>query len=521
MVEYKWKAFSVTSLAVIMASVDSTIVLLALYPLKTSLQTSFVTIVWVVLAYLLISTTFGLTLGRLGDLFGRKRMFNAGFVVFTLGSAFCALSQTGLQLVGFRAVQGFGSALIMSNAFAIISEAFPPRERGKAFGFNAVVWGGGSILGIVLGGVILNYSTWPVLFLINIPVGIVGTLWAYVTLKPSAPRAPDAPPISFDLPAAITFTAGILSLLIGVSWGLLNDWSGLVMWASFVSCPLFFAFLIVWEARYAKDPILHGEFFKNRIFTSSVSAAFLQSLAIFAVNFLLLFYFEGVKGISPLNAALLVVPMAVMTCLFGPLGGIMSDRIGPKYVATSGVALQALVLLLFTRITLGTPLWEVAVMEAVYGIGGGIFWPANTATIMSAVPPAKFGVGSGIMNTFRNTGMVMSFAVALTAITVVVPVGFSSGAWKGIIYQVFIGSSQSALTNSEATAYLAGQAFAYTISFVLLLVAGVLVFLTAPGKRASAQGWSTPSGPPPVPRLAAEPLREGAAPEPARARESS
>ncbi len=508
--EYKWRVFSATSVAILMAGIDGTVVLLAFAPIVSDLHSDFVTIVWVVLAYLLVTTTFGLTLGRLGDLYGRKLMFNLGFVVFTIGSALCGFSQTGIELVLFRCLQGFGAALVTANAFAILSEAFPPQERGTAFGANAVIWSVGSVAGIVLGGLIITFFSWRVIFLVNIPIGIFGTYWAYRTIRPSAPRPAGAPSPYFDLPAAITFTAGVLALLLAVSAGIIyQNWTAPGVLAAFALTPILFAAFIVWELRYSKDPLFHREFFRNAVFTTSISTAFLQSLALFSANFLLLFYFEAIAGVSVLTASALVVPMAIASAIAGPFAGRWSDRIGPKYIAATGLILQASVILLLTRLTTTTPLLVVGVLEAAYGVGGGFFWPANTSTIMSSSPPGKFGVGSGIMNTFRNVGMVMSFAVALTAIIAVLP--------AGIAFSLFVGTTGHGLAPALAADYLKGQAFAFTISFALLLVALGLVLWKAPSRigvivvsRTGAPEASARASPAPTPGPSAPPRADSA-----------
>ncbi len=486
--EYKWKAFSVTSLGSLMAAVDSTVVLLALFPIASDLRTDFITVVWVVLAYLLVSTTFGITLGRLGDLFGRKQMYLVGFGVFTVGSLFSGLAPTGVSLVGFRALQGFGAALLMANSFAIISEAFPAGERGRAFGGTAVVWGFGSILGIILGGVIIAFTTWRLIFLINLPIGLVGTLWGYWTLRSAAGRPSGSERPYFDMVGGLLFTAAITLLLVAVSWGLLYGWTQAATIGMLIGAVVLFPLFARWETRYAKDPVIHVEFFRNRGFTYGVATAFLQMLALFSVNFLLLFYLEGIAGLSVLTASYLILPVAVGTALVGPFGGILSDRVGPRIVATAGLLLQAGALLFLTRLTPTTPLIDLAIIEAVYGVGGGLFWPANTASIMTETPPAKYGVGSGIMNTMRQTGMVMSFALSLTAITLAVP--------ASVAYALFVGTINGRLSPHDAASYLSGQSLAFTISLVLLAVALGLSVLRPSARR----------GDPPEARDAAAPV---------------
>ena len=462
--QYKWKALSVTSVGSLMAAVDSTVVLLALLPIAEELHSDFVSMVWVVIAYILVNTAFVLSLGRMGDMYGRKEMYNLGFAVFTIGSLLCAASANALTLIAFRALQGFGAALLTANSFAILSEAFPAPERGRAFGLNAIVWGVGSITGIVLGGFIITFTTWRLIFLINVPVGIGGTLWAYLTLRPSA-RAPKRE--TFDLPAAVFFTLGLLFLLLAVTWGLLYSWTDPLVYLFFAATPVALAAFVAWVINYSKDPIVDFSMFRNRVFTLSITTASIQSLALFAVDFLLVFYLEGIKGLDILTASYLIVPMAAMVSITGPFGGMLSDRIGARIVATLGLAVQALVLVYFSFfLTTQTDLLYIGIAEAAYGVGGGLFWPANTSTIMSAAPPRQYGVASGVMNTFRNTGMVMSFALALVAATSVIPAQY--------VYQLFIGNLTGGLPPGLGVAYLSGQSFAFEVSIVLLAVASVI-----------------------------------------------
>ena len=479
--EYKWKALSVTSVGSLMAAVDSTIVLLALLPMAEDLHSDFIVMVWVIVAYLLINTAFVLSLGRIGDMYGRKRMYNAGFMVFTVGSVLCGISSDAIMLVGFRAVQGFGAALLTANSFAILTEAFPPRERGRAFGVNAIVWGVGSILGIVLGGVIITFTTWRFIFLINLPIGLFGTYWAYRTLHRSV-RLSEME--TFDLVAAATFTLGLLSLLMGVTWGLIYSWSDLPVLVLFILAPIFLFGFVVWEKRYSKDPIVDLAMFRNRVFAASITTAALQSLSLFSVNFLLVFYLEGIAGLDILTAAYLVVPTAAMTAAVGPFGGILSDRIGGRIVATVGLIVQLAALLTLSTLTTTSTLLEVGVIEAFFGLGAGLFWPANTSTIMSASPPNRYGVSSGVMNTFRNTGMVMSFALSLIVLTSTIP--------ATIVYQLFVGNLSGGLSHALADSYLSGQELTLRVSALLLVGATVLSALRG---EARPQSYGPPSLP--------------------------
>lgn len=447
------------------------------------------TIIWVVLAYLLATTALVLSFGRISDIYGRKRMYNIGFAVFTVGSALCGIAFSGVALVGFRALQGVGAALLTANSFAILSEAFPPGERGKAFGSTAVIWGVGSVLGIMLGAVIIAFTSWRVIFLINIPVGIFGTLWAYRTLKESGRTVSQGE--TFDLPAALLFTAALTSLLLGVTWGLLNGWTDpSTLIGLFLAPPLFAAF-VTWELYWSRQPIIDFAFFRDRTFTFAICAAMLQSIAIFSVNFLVVFYLEGIYGLSILTASILIVPYAGAVALVGPFGGILSDRFGARTIATIGLTLQIGAMLALSQLTETTSLWTLGAIEATFGIGGGLFFPANTSTIMSSSPRGRYGIGSGIMNTFRNTGMVLSFAVSLIAIT--------STLSGGLVYQLFIGTLSGALPAGAAAEYLSGQSLAFLISAALLFGALLLVLSTrarAPPHPVVAQAPVAPTSEP-------------------------
>jgi EmrB/QacA subfamily drug resistance transporter len=445
------------------------------------LKSDYVTMVWVVVAYILANTALVLSLGRLADIYGRKRMYNVGFVVFILGSALCGFAASGLTLVGFRAIQGIGAALLAANSFAILSEAFPGNERGKAFGANSIVWGSGVVVGIVLGGLIITYTSWRLIFLINLPIGAFGTIWAYRTLKENRTNLTSR---YIDLPATVSFTIGLLALMLGVTWGIIYSWNDPVTLLSIALSPFILAFFVYWETKRSRDPVIDFVLLRNRVFTLSLTTAMLQSVALFSVDFLLLFYLEGISGLSVLTASYLIIPMAVALSLVGPFAGRLSDRFGARIIASLGLTIQVAVLLLLRELTTTTPLIQIGMIEAIYGIGGGLFWPANTSAIMASSPPARYGVSSGMMNTFRNTGMVMSFALTLTAITGVIP--------TSIIFQLFIGTFSGTLAPDYASAYLSGQSYAFGISAVLL-IASVLFSLVRGKESRQAVAVETPA----------------------------
>jgi MFS family permease len=265
----------------------------------------------------------------------------------------------------------------------------------------------------------------------------------------------------------------LVALLLGVTWGIIYSWASSTTFASIAVSPFFFLFFIYWETKRSRDPVVDFTFFRDRVFTLSIVTAMFQSLALFNVNFLLLFYLEGIAGLNVLVASYLIIPMALASSIVGPYAGRLSDRFGARIVASTGLLAQMIVLLMLSRLTITTTLLQVGVIEALYGVGSGLFWPANTSAIMASAPPESYGVASGIMNTFRNSGMVMSFALALTALTGTIP--------TYVIYQLFIGTFSGTLAPDYATAYLAGQSFAFELSAGLLVLAAI--FSLARGKE--------------------------------------
>jgi EmrB/QacA subfamily drug resistance transporter len=471
--EYKWRALGVVCIGSLMGAIDANVLIIAFPQIARDLSASLVEMVWVLMIYILMGTALVLSLGRVADLKGRKRLYNAGFVVFIVGSALCGVAQTGLELVLFRGVQGIGGAMLLANSFAILSDAFPPNERGRAFGINSVVWGTGSVFGIIVGGVILTLTSWRWIFWINVPIGIAATLLAFWVLRESVtPNARE----TFDFPAAALFTAGLATFLYGITESILVGWAD---WQSrlplFAAAPLLLGF-ILWEAYVSRDPILPFGLFRSWLFSASLVTSLLQGVAIFATNFLLMVYFQGILGIGVITASYLLIPLSVGLGVVGPIAGRLSDRYGARLLSTVGLLVQALALVLLSTIRAGTPLVNVAAYEAVMGVGGGLFFPANTSAIMAGVPRQRYGVGSGIMMTLRNSSMALSFALALVALTSSLPAGTAAVLFGGS----FNGSTTTALGLTEpqlAAVFLGGMRVAFLAAASFVLVACVFSVL--------------------------------------------
>jgi EmrB/QacA subfamily drug resistance transporter len=473
-IAYKWIALSVTTIGALMAAIDSTIVILALPDMMVKLHADLVEMVWVIMAYILISTVFLLTFGRVADMLGRVRMYNLGFVVFTVGSALCGLSQNATQLILFRLVQGAGAALLMVNSPAILTEAFPPDERGRALGINGITWALGGIVGPLLGGLILSTASWRWIFYINVPIGIIGTLWGYRALHEiSKPRQGER----FDTIGAVTFSLGLVSLLLALNLGIDFGWTSLPILALFVLFLIMLVLFFAWERR-ALNPVLDLSLFQNRVYNFSVLAAMLQSLAMFAVDFLIVFYLQGVRGYSPLTAALLLIPLPLVSAVVGPLSGLLADHIGARIPATIAVLVQAGALVWFiTFLSPTTSYWQIAVGLALMGLGGGMFWSPNTSAAMNSAPLPRLGIASATLATLRQTGMVTSFAVALAVAAGSLP--------HQAVMSLFIGTNIT-LGSQSMQAFTFGIKNAFLVSTFLCLVAAGFSFVRGKENRRQA-----------------------------------
>jgi EmrB/QacA subfamily drug resistance transporter len=419
----------VTTIGSLMAAIDSTIVILALPNMLQSLHSDLVTMTWVILGYLLVSTVLQLTFGRMADMFGRVRMYNLGFVVFTIGSVLCGIAPSAELLIGARVVQGIGGAMLSANAMAIITEVFPPEQRGQAMGFNSVTWGAGSVLGPVLGGLILAVASWRWIFLINLPIGVIGTLAAFLLLHDIEPKPRNE---RFDILGALFFCVGLVTLLLGLMSSIGAGWLSPLVLGMLIVAVLAFIGFIFWE-QHISYPMLDLQLFASRHYTLSVLAATLQSLAIFAVNFLIIFYLQGVRGYDPLTAAFLILPLPVLTSVIGPLGGRWADR--DRYSgatpATVGLLLQVVSLIVLVFLAPDTSYWLLAVALGLMGLGSAIFWSPNTGSTMGAAPRSRLGVASATLNTMRNVGMVCSFALSLAVAASAMP--------PALVNEVFLG----------------------------------------------------------------------------------
>ncbi len=460
-------AMAVIMTGVLMTAVDTTIVVLALPEIQRGLHVALSAVVWVIISFLLVITLLATQVGRLGDQFGRVRMYEAGFVVFVLGSLACALAWNEASIIVFRILQGVGGAFIMANSGAVIADLYPRERRGRAYGFTAVGWTMGAVLGIVLGGLIVTYISWRWVFWINVPVGVAALAAATRVLHDRAERTRRR----LDLPGMTCLGLGLFGVLWAMTRLATTAFDAEVAGYLIGGLALIVAFGFI-ELRQP-EPMLPLSIFRIPTMTASLLASLFQGLASFAVLFLVIMYLQGPRGLSPIHASLLLVPGYVLGSVAGPYAGRLADRRGPVLPATAGLAIQVVGLAIYAQLGMTTGLWVVVVAAVINGVGASCFFPANSSAIMKAAPPEAFGIASGMLRTFANIGMVFSFAVAILIA--------SRSISRGLAFAIFVGSTS--LHGALAAAFTSGLHAAFYASMGFMVLAAVLSALRAGAAR--------------------------------------
>ena len=434
---YKWIALSNTTLGILMAVINQSIVIIALpaifrgihlNPLIPS-NTSY--LLWMLLSFMVVMAVLVVSLGRVGDIFGRVRMYNLGFAVFTVGSIL--LSVTWLQgsagamwMIVMRVVQGIGAAFLMANSSAILTDAFPAEERGLALGINMVAAIAGSFIGLVLGGVLAPVA-WRLVFLVSVPFGLFGTVWAYLKLEERGIRSP----AKIDWWGNITFAVGLIAVLVGITYGILPygghnmGWTAPGVIGALVGGILVLCLFVVIERRVAA-PMFRLDLFKIRAFSGGSVATFLAALARGGLMFMLILWLQGIwlplHGYSfkdtPLWAGIYMLPLSVGFLIAGPISGRLADRFGARPFATGGMIASAIGFLLLVAIPIDFSYWEFAVVILLIGAAMGLFAAPNLTGIMNSLPPNQRGSGAGMAATFQNSASVLSIGVFFSLIIV-------------------------------------------------------------------------------------------------------
>jgi EmrB/QacA subfamily drug resistance transporter len=448
---YRWWALSCTSLGMLLATVNSGTLIIALPDLERSLGTSLLTLVWVILAYMIASTVLVLTGGRLSDLFGRKRAYVGGFLIFALASLGAGFAADGTQLILWRIVQGIGGAFLFANSAALVTDAFPREQLGLAMGTNTMVAAVGLVLGPVLGGALVELS-WHWIFWFNVPLGLVGAVWGWLVLRELASRDPER---GLDLLGTGTFVAGLTGLVLGISRGGISGWNDPIVIAGLVAAAVLLPLFVLIEHR-ARAPMLDLSIFNDRLFAAATGAAFINGLSRFALLFVFVFYYQGAQGDDPITAGIKLAPMALGMLVSSPLAGIWADRRGSRALSAWGMVVTAAGLALMTTLQATSPYWESGLWLLIVGIGSGLFNSPNTAAMMGAVPPQRRGIAAGARMMLQNTGAVISIAFVIAIVTAAVS--------KDVLFKIFSG-----LANGLSEAQL--QPFIHNMHTALLVLA--------------------------------------------------
>lgn len=426
--QYKWVALTVTTVGTLMAGLDGRIVVIGLPTIARELGADAEQVIWVSQAYLLASTMGLLLIGRVTDVIGRIKIYNIGFIIFTIGSALASISLSPEQLIASRLVQGTGSAMLITNSAAILTDAAPREELGSILGLNQIAFRIGSISGLTLSGVVIALAGWRALFYLNIPIGIFGTLWAHMRLREISKRDEAS---KMDWPGFFTFTSGITMMLLSLtffSYG--NDLpTAATLLAS--GAVLILVFIRI-EAR-TLVPILDPRLFKIKEFAAGNVAQMLNAFAWTGFTVLLSFFLQIAFKDTPLQAGLSLLPLEATYIVFGPLSGRLSDRYGTRLFATLGLSISSVGFFWVSLSGVQTHYSDLIIPLALLGVGNGMFVSPNISSVMGSVPANRRGIASGFRTTVLNVGLTASSGIVVLLITTGIPYSLFTSLLQGQI----------------------------------------------------------------------------------------
>jgi len=484
---YKWIALSNTTLGMLMATINSSIMLIALPNIFRGiginpLQPGNTTILlWMMMGFLVVTGVLVVSFGRLGDMFGRVRMYNMGFAVFALFSILLSVSwmqgtAAGWYLIAMRIFQGVGGAMLMANSGAILTDAFPANQRGMALGLNQVAGIAGSFIGLVLGG-LLGPVDWRLVFLVSVPFGVLGTVWSYLKLKELGVRKP----AKLDWWGNLTFAAGLIAVLVGITYGIQPYGSHVMGWTSPLVISLIAGGLVVLiafsyiETKVA-EPMFRLSLFRIRPFTAGNVASLLSGLGRGGLMFILIIWLQGIylpmHGYAftdtPLWAGIAMLPLTVGFLVAGPVSGYLSDRFGARPFATGGMLVAALSFALLEILPVNFSYPEFAAVLFLNGVGMGLFASPNRAGIMNSLPANRRGVGAGMAATFQNSAMVLSIGIFFSLIILGLSSSLPAHLYTGLTAQGVPSAAANSLAHLPPTAVMFAALLGYNPIQMLL-----------------------------------------------------
>ena len=477
---YKWVALSNTTIAVSLSTIDSSIVLIAMPEIFRGIELNplephnFVYLLWMILGFLAVTSVLVVTLGRLGDIYGRARTYNLGFAVFTFFSLVLSVTWLtghagGYWLIIMRIFQGVGAAMLMSNSAAILTDAFPVERRGMAMGVNQASAMSGSFIGLVLGGVLAPIN-WRLIFLVSVPVGLLGTVMGYLMLRELSARRP----ARIDWPGNITFAVGLVLVMVGITYGIepygahTMGWTSPMVLGCLIGGVLLLLVFCVIETKVA-EPMFRLQLFRIRAFSAGVTASLLASMSRGGLMFMLIIWLQGIWlplhgytfSRTPLWAGIAILPLTVGFLIAGPLSGILSDRFGARPFATGGTIGAAVGFGLMELLPVDFPYWVFALLLFFIGLAMSAFGSPNRAGVMNSLPAEYRGVGAGMNTTFMNSGQVLSIGIFFTLMIVGLSGSLPSSLYHGLVAHGVPAASAHRVSNLSPVSTLFASLLGY------------------------------------------------------------
>lgn len=522
-VHYKWIVLSNTTLGALMAAIDSSIVLISLPAIFKGLgvnpliPSNIGLLLWVLLGYIITSAILIVSVGRFADTFGRVKLYNIGFIIFAISSiliyasSYLVLGTAGaLSIIILRIVQALGGSFLVANSAAMLTDAFPHNERGMALGINGVAYAGGSAIGLLLGG-ILAAIDWHLIFLISVPVGVIGAIWSYYALHELATIKSGR---KLDIPGNVLFALSLGLILISITYALIpygasqTGWSNPYVIGGVVSGVLLLIAFIFLELK-SKDPMFNLKLFKEKSFSLSMLSSFLAGGARWGLEFIIIIWLQGIwlplHGVdftkTPFVAALYLLPLTVAFLVLGPIAGKLSDKYGPTIIATGGMMINFFAFLLLSTFPVNFNAWYFIAVTTMMGIGQGMFLSPNAASIMNSLPADQRGAGAGMRTTFGYMSMMFSMIIFFTLLTTGLAATLPHAIYTGLVAQGINATAALAASHIPPTSALFAAFLGYNPLKTLL-----------PSKllsNMSAQQLSTITGTNFFPNLIAPSFTEG------------
>lgn len=407
----RWSILIILNVFIFMSTLDGSIVNIALPMISKNLNLPIAQIEWAVSSYLIAICTLILFFGKLGDIIGKIKIFKIGTFIFFIGSLLCGFSSTLSMLILFRVIQAVGASMTMANSQGIVTDIFPPRERGKALGLIGTFVSLGSIAGPSLGGLLVSVLGWQYIFWVNVPIGLVAIVFGWRML----PKDLNTRKVKIDITGSLLFSIFIISLFSGLLLGQQVGYKDTRILAVFASALITFIFFF-WVESHKSEPMLHLSLFKNPLFSISIICGFLVFVSNFCFNIISPFYTQNILHLTPISAGFLLMLYPITMAIVAPLSGALSDKIGSELLTFAGLLVMVIAQIGLATLHSGSSFLLVGVLVAMLGLGTGLFQSPNNSLVMSTVPKTQLGIAGSVNSLVRNLGMIVGISLATTTL---------------------------------------------------------------------------------------------------------